>query len=55
MPIRYIEGKVYNKGEGPTGEPERDNEGKQTKLQKELNKQKEEYDKQKKQKDKKDE
>ena len=25
LPIRYIEGKVYNKGEGPTQEPERDN------------------------------
>ena len=40
MPIRYIEGKLYNKGEGPTDEPERDIEGKETKLQKELNKQK---------------
>ena len=45
MPIRYIEGKVYNKGEGPTNEPERDMEGRETKLQKELTKQKEEYDK----------
>lgn len=48
MPIRYIEGKVYNKGEGPSAEPERDNEGRETKLQKEINKQKEEHDKNKK-------
>lgn len=51
MPIRYIDGKVYNKGEGPNNEPERDLEGRETKLQKEINKQKEEFDKDK-QKDK---
>ena len=33
MPIRYIEGKMYNKGEGPNDEPERDMDGKETKLQ----------------------
>lgn len=27
LPIRYIEGKMYNKGEGPNEEQERDNEG----------------------------
>lgn len=27
MPIRYIEGKMYNKGEGPNNEFERDMEG----------------------------
>ena len=43
MPIRYIEGRVYNKGEGPTDEPERGTEGKETKLMKDLNKQKEEF------------
>ena len=43
MPIRYIEGRVYNKGEGPTDEPERGTEGKETKLQKDLNKQKEDF------------
>lgn len=43
MPIRYIDGKVYNKGEGPTNQPERDNEGRQTKLQQQINKQKEEH------------
>ena len=47
MPIRYIEGKVYNKGEGPNGELERDMDGKETKLQKELTKQKEDFDKEK--------
>ena len=41
LPIRYIEGKMYNKGQGPNDQPERDNEGRQTKLQKEINKQKE--------------
>jgi hypothetical protein len=40
LPIRYIEGKMYNKGEGPNEEPERDSEGRETKLQKEINKQK---------------
>lgn len=34
MPIRYIEGKIYNKGDGPNNEFERDMEGKETKLQK---------------------
>ena len=44
MPIRYIQGKIYNKGEGPSNDPERDLEGKETKLQKEINKQKEQFE-----------
>lgn len=48
MPIRYIEGKIYNKGQGPNYEMERDMEGRQTKLQKQLTKQKEDFAKQKK-------
>ena len=47
MPMRYIDGKIYNKGEGPSNQPERDMEGKETKLQKEINKQREEHKKQK--------
>jgi hypothetical protein len=56
LPIRYIEGKAYNRGEGPADE-ERNLEGKETKLQKEIGRQKEEYtkEKQKKEDDQKDE
>ena len=43
MPIRYISGKVYNKGEGPNNEPERDMDGKETKLMRDLNQQKEDH------------
>ena len=45
MPIRYIDGKTYNKGEGPNNQPERDLDGKETKLQRDINKQKDEFTK----------
>lgn len=54
LPIRYIEGQMYNKGEGPSHELERGIEGKETKLQKEINQQREEHQS-KKEKGKKDE
>ena len=41
LPVRSIEGKLYNKGEG--NEVERDREGLETKLQKEINDRKKEH------------
>lgn len=43
LPMRVIEGKAYSRGQAPseTGVIERDIEGKETKLQKEINDQKE--------------